>query len=85
MIASRHFYGAVATVTGVWELAALTGRVPTVSRTVRAACRRWPVFRFAVCLYTAGLTRHLLDPKTVTPDVTVLPCHHSLSAEEEKA
>ena len=55
-------WGLAGAVLGSWELAAiLTGRVPTVSRTVCGLRGRWPAFTTAVVVgWAAGTTAHLL-------------------------
>ncbi len=58
----RHFWTANAIALGVWEaVAKSTGRIPTVTTSVRAAVRRHPrTARVGVILWLAGLGQHLL-------------------------
>ena len=62
MKSPKHFWGTQAVVLGVWEAIAIkTGKLPTITRTVKAAkTRRSRLTHAAVVVWLIGLGRHLL-------------------------
>lgn len=61
----KHHWGATVICLGVWEAAAFAtaGRVPTITRTVRGATRRWRYTRLLVAVWLLALGRHLVTDR----------------------
>lgn len=59
----KHAWGWSAVVIGAWEAAAMSSRLPTVSRIIWRLIRRHPLFaRLLLGAWLTGLAKHLAVP-----------------------